>query len=147
MLLQSLSCSSSTQGSWKVRLPQPCHPLVPVCQLCPAALTLPFHADPPVEALLVIKSLATFSSICTLAFLTPSLHKLGVSQYSSQDACPCSCCLCISSCPSGRPAGPSSAMPISCLPCLISSAWGLRALSIYEKHPERSASRVLLPHP
>ncbi|KAK4827886.1 hypothetical protein QYF61_022309, partial [Mycteria americana] len=37
-----------------------------------------------------------FSSICALAFLTPSLHNPAASLYSSQDTCPCFHCLCIS---------------------------------------------------
>ncbi|KAK4812272.1 LOW QUALITY PROTEIN: hypothetical protein QYF61_012947, partial [Mycteria americana] len=46
--------------------------------------------------LLFFASLAKFSSSCTLAFLTPSLHKRAVSLYSSQVTCPCFHCLCSS---------------------------------------------------
>ncbi|KAK4829247.1 hypothetical protein QYF61_002533 [Mycteria americana] len=41
-----------------------------------------------------------FSSSCTLAFLTPSLHNQAASLHSSQDICPCFHCLCISFLPS-----------------------------------------------
>ncbi|KAK4815575.1 LOW QUALITY PROTEIN: hypothetical protein QYF61_004092 [Mycteria americana] len=46
--------------------------------------------------LLFFASLAKFSSSCTLAFLTPSLHKWAASLYSSQVTRPCFHCLCSS---------------------------------------------------
>ncbi|KAK4823326.1 hypothetical protein QYF61_000928 [Mycteria americana] len=46
--------------------------------------------------LLFFAPLAKFSSSCSLAFLTPSLHNHAASLFSSEDTCPCFHCLCIS---------------------------------------------------
>ena len=142
---QALSCGASTQEVWETdcqwRLrqkicwaPQPSpSPLLPVSQCCSSETA---------------RSLwPSFSGWHTCRSASYSLHP----SPSSAPAAPCpswcypctlprtpipaSTACAFPSCPAVWPAGLDSAMPVSCLPCLISYSWGSRALVLYGKHP------------
>lgn len=76
------------------------------CQLLPACmchslgvytpLDFPFLIEEPVEAFLVVFGISCYVQFkLALGFLTPSLHRLKASLYSSHDTFPCFHCLCI----------------------------------------------------
>ncbi|KAK4827897.1 hypothetical protein QYF61_022320 [Mycteria americana] len=82
--------------------------------------------------LLFFASLAKFSSICALAFLTPSLHKPAASVYFSQHTCPCFHCLCISFLPFSLTSSHASPLPSfpDFLHLGIKSSWALWKASL-----------------
>lgn len=82
---------------------QPPHLFLPVCQLCSSVrvmkslfFDLPFLSDIPVEALLILCIPCQVQLHLHLGLLTSSLQNWAASLYSSQNICPCFCCLFIS---------------------------------------------------
>ncbi|KAK4827891.1 hypothetical protein QYF61_022314 [Mycteria americana] len=134
LLPQSLSCGTSTPEVWEERLPVKTEAKK---LLSTSAFSSSIVTSLPVllitkPLLLFFASLAKFSSICALAFLTPSLHNRAGSVYFSQHTCPCFHCLCISFLPFSLTSSHASPLPSfpDFLHLGIKSSWALWKASL-----------------